>query len=187
MSESDLQPFVLVGGTALALQLGHRISFDLDLFGYPGSMDIPMISGLLNQYGEVEQLNASKNIFSARVDDIKVDFVRYAYPLLLPFLEIEGIRMASLRDIAAMKLAAITGRGRKRDFTDLFFLLKKFSLEEMLNFHQQKYPDGNRFLVLKSLNYFTDAEEDEDLVLLQSADWPEVKKTIESAVNKMYG
>jgi predicted nucleotidyltransferase component of viral defense system len=145
-----------------------------------------MISGVLQGYGDVEQLAVSKNIFSARVSNVKVDFVRYRYPLLSSPTTTEGIRLVSLQDIAAMKLAAITGRGRKRDFTDLYFLMKQFALAEILDFYEQKYPDGNRFLVLKSLNYFTDAEPDEAPTLFKDADWPTVKKTIENEVKKIY-
>lgn len=186
MSEADLVPFNLVGGTALALQIGHRVSVDLDLFGYPENLNIPLIASLLSDYGHVEELTASRNIFSVKVNGVKVDFVRYRYSLLAPLSVEEGIRLVSLQDIAAMKLAAITGRGRKRDFTDLFFLMQQISLPDMLDLYEKKYPDGNRFLVLKSLNYFADAEEDEDLTLLQEADWPTVKKAIETAVKQIY-
>ena len=185
MAERDLMPFNLVGGTSLSLQIGHRLSIDLDLFGYPDMLNIPMISSLLLDYGTVEQLVASKNIYSARVKDVKVDFVRYQYPLLEPITLKEGIRLASLKDIAAMKLAAIAGRGRKKDFADLYFLLKHFALPEMLDFYSTKYADGNRFLVLKSLNYFEDAEEDDDLVLIKKTTWTNIKKTIEKEVKML--
>lgn len=186
MSETDLAPFTLVGGTALSLQIGHRMSFDLDLFGFPEMLDIPKISSLLMDYGELEQLTASRNIYSVKVNGIKVDFVRYKYDWLSDVQTRQHIRLAGLEDIAAMKISAITGRGRKRDFTDLYFLIKQFSLSQILGFYEQKYPDGNRFLVMKSLLYFADAEEDEDPVLFQPADWAIVKKTIEEEVRKLY-
>ena len=185
MAEPDLLDFTLVGGTALSLRIGHRRSYDLDLFGFPDTLNIPMISALLLDYGPVEPQTASKNIFSALVSGIKVDFVRYQYPFLHPFTTEEGIRLASLEDIAAMKLAAITGRGRKRDFSDIYFLLNHFSLTEMLDLFSQKYPDGNRFLVVKSLNYFEDAEEDGDPVFLQKTDWKTIKATIDKEVNSL--
>jgi len=185
MSEPDLQDFTLVGGTALSLRIGHRQSYDLDLFGFPEALNIPMISALLLDYGAVEMQTASKNIFSALVNGIKVDFVRYQYPLIHPFSVEEGIRLASLEDIAAMKLAAITGRGRKRDFSDIYFLLKHFSLAEMLDLFVKKYPDGNRFLTIKSLNYFEDAEEDKDPVFLHQADWKTIRSTIDKEVKTL--
>ncbi|NUQ23108.1 MAG: nucleotidyl transferase AbiEii/AbiGii toxin family protein [Saprospiraceae bacterium] len=186
MTESDLSPFTLVGGTALSLQIGHRKSFDLDLFGFPEVLDIPKIASLLMDYGELEQLTASRNIYSVKVSGIKVDFVRYQYAWLSEVQIQQNIRFAGLEDIAAMKLSAITGRGRKRDFTDLYFLLKQFSLAQILAFYEKKYPDGNRFLVMKSLLYFADAEEDENPVLLEAVDWTTVQKTIEEEVRKLY-
>jgi len=82
-------------------------------------------------------------------------------------------------------MAAITGRGRKRDFSDIYFLLKYFSLAEMLDMFTQKYPDSNRFLVVKSLNYFEDAEEDEDPVFFQQADWKTIRKTLDKEVKTL--
>jgi hypothetical protein len=186
MAEPHLSSFNLVGGTALSLQIGHRKSIDLDFFGFPDELDIPLISNLLQEYGSLEQLTAAKNIFSVRVNEIKVDFVRYRYAWLKPIHTKDGIRLATLEDIAAMKLSAITGRGRKKDFADLYFLLKHFSLREMVDFYEKKYPDGNMFLLAKSLNYFEDAEEDEDLVLFKKGDWPTMKQTIEKEVKKLF-
>lgn len=77
-----------------------------------------------------------------------------------------------------MKLAAITGRGAKKDFTDLYFLLKEFSLDEMINLYEEKYADGSTFMVLKSLVYFEDAEEDEMPEMLIPASWKTIKQTI---------
>lgn len=185
MSEPDLQDFSLVGGTALSLRIGHRQSYDLDLFGFPDALNIPMISAILLDYGTVEPQTTSKNIFSTLVNGIKVDFVRYQYPWLRPISSEGGIRLASLEDIAAMKMAAITGRGRKRDFSDIFFLLKHFSLAEMLELFLQKYPDGNRFLVVKSLNYFDDAEGDDDPVFLQPAEWTSIRNAIDKEVKTL--
>jgi len=85
-----------------------------------------------------------------------------------------------------MKIAAITGRGRKRDFTDLFFLMKHFTLPELLSFYNKKYPDGNEFMAARSLTYFVDADEDEPLSLFREADWPTVKNTLETAVRDFY-
>ncbi len=186
MAEPDLAPFNLVGGTALSLRIGHRQSYDLDLFGYPDALNIPMISSLLLDYGTFEVQTASKNIFSAWVDGIKVDFVRYQYQLLQPVSIEDGIRLVSLEDIAAMKLAAVTGRGRKRDFSDIYFLLNHFALPEMIDLYLKKYPDSNRFLLIKSLDYFEDAAEDSDPVFLQKADWPSIKKTISQEVHKLF-
>lgn len=185
MAEPEFTPFRLVGGTALALQIGHRVSIDLDFFGQPDELNIPLINNLLAEYGSLELLTASKNILSVRLNDVKVDFVRYNYPWLEAAIETEGLRLASLADIAAMKLAAITGRGRRRDFTDLYFLLNTFTLREMLNFYERKFPDGNTFLVLKSLAYFEDAEDDQILNMLQPVKWETIKQKIVAETTKL--
>lgn len=185
MALPQLEGFNLAGGTALALQIGHRKSFDLDFFGNR-PFEYGEIEELIAPLGSVKPIQQSKNILILKVNDVKVDFVNYRYPLLGEVNRAEGLRLLSLMDIGAMKLAAITGRGRKRDFTDLFFLMKHFSLKELVGFYNQKYPDSNELLVARSLAYFADAEEDEDLTLLQEADWPTVKKAIETAVKQIY-
>lgn len=109
---------------------------------------------------------------------MKIDFVTYNYSLLQPIQNIERIRLVSLRDIAAMKLNAIAGRGSKKDFIDLFFLLKQFSLSEMLGFYNDKYIDGSEFMVRKSIGYFEDADREETPVIYDNITWVEMKKYI---------
>ena len=157
MSEELFSEFNLVGGTSLALQLGHRNSIDIDLFGIQ-EIDQILFEDKLREFGKVEISQASKNILITKINDIKVDFVNYKYPLLTDYLVVENIRMLSTRDIAAMKLNAIMGRGSRKDFVDLYFLLEEFSMNEILNFYKQKYADGSEFLVVKSLTYFEDAD-----------------------------
>jgi hypothetical protein len=167
----------LVGGTALALQLGHRISVDLDLFGNIDYEDIDQAK-TFESYNEVVVLKRSANINMLSINNIKVDFVNYSYPWLEePVLE-KGIRLAGRKDIAAMKLAAVTGRGTKKDFVDLYFLFQEFDLGTMIGFYNQKYFDGSDYLVLKSLTYFEDAEKDLDLQMLKEVSWPDIKKFI---------
>lgn len=172
----ELEGFNLAGGTSLALQIGHWLSVDLDLFGVrPFEKD--EILDLAGGLGTVRLMHATKNILVLDINGVKVDFVNYKYPLLREVHQESDIRLVSLPDIGAMKLAAITGRGRKRDFTDLFFLMKQFTLSELLAFYNQKYPYGSEFLIARSLTYFDDADQDESPVLLKNADWLTVKKT----------
>ena len=185
MAVPELSAFNLAGGTALALQIGHRKSVDLDFFG-ARPIDKDEISGLLEQLGDIQILQSSRNILIFNINGVKVDFVNYKYPWLEEIKQIENIRLASLADIGAMKLNAIIGRGKKRDFTDLYFLLKRFTLTELFKFYREKYPDGNEFLVLRSLTYFGDAEEDNELELFEPADWSDVKVCIESEVRKIF-
>jgi hypothetical protein len=92
----------------------------------------------------------------------------------------------SIPDIAAMKLAVIAGHGQKRDFIDIFFLLKKYSLPDLMNFYNRKYPDGSELMIARSLTYFDDADKDENVVLLKKAEWKSVKEKIKQAVRKTY-
>ncbi len=167
----------LVGGTSLALQIGHRKSIDLDLFGR-FQFDEYHLSSILGQFDSVKLLNKTANIKTFLLNDIKVDFVNYPYNWLEPCLLINGIRLATIKDIAAMKLSAITGRGTKKDFIDIFSLFDYFSLAEMLQFYRDKFPDGAEFLVLKSLTYFEDAEIEQIPFMLNEIDWEAVKSKI---------
>lgn len=172
----------LVGGTALALQLGHRKSIDLDLFGEINFENIDQHKAF-SHFRKVEQLKKSKNINIFSINDVKVDFVNYSYPWLQNQLRLDGIRLAGIEDIAAMKLAAITGRGSRKDFIDLYFLFQKFNLNELLDFYKKKYFDGSEYLVLKSLTYFTDAENDIDVEMIEDISWGKIKAKILEAVN----
>lgn len=185
MSLPELNAFNLVGGTSLALQIGHRISVDLDLFGNR-PFEVQEILDLMQPLGDVKAMSQSKHILILNINGIKVDFVNYRYPLIHDIKLVDNIRLASIADIAAMKLAAIAGRGRKRDFTDIFFLLKYFSLSDIIGFYNAKYADGNEMIVVRSLTYFGDADYDEDMQLLKKADWQTVKNKILKEVNKLY-
>lgn len=167
----------LVGGTALALQLGHRKSIDLDFFGNIDFQDV-YTANTFADFDKVVILKSSKNINIFNIDDIKVDFVNYNYPWLQEVLTINGIRLAGIEDIAAMKLAAITGRGSRKDFIDIYFLLQKYKLEEIIDFYNNKYFDGSMYMVLKSLTYFEDAEKDHDIQMIHKLSWNQVKDYI---------
>lgn len=183
MQEPLLNDFYLVGGTALSLQIGHRISVDIDLFTNE-LFDSTFLSAELKQKYNFKQ-NLDKGYFlQGQIEGIKVDILKYPYKPLNPIIEIESVRMVVLADIASMKLAAIINRGRKRDFIDLFFLLEKFSLKQIIEWYQQKY-DAEIFMLLQSLVYFDDADGDIDLNMIVSLDWENVKEEITTEV-KMY-
>jgi hypothetical protein len=172
----------LVGGTALAMQLGHRTSVDLDLFG-----DVYVDSESLKIAFEKQHLpsvvtQTSTHIFQFLIHSVQVDVVAYPYPWLEDPVVGDGFVLAGLSDIAAMKLSAVTNRGTKKDFVDLFFLLNSFTLDEMLNLYKAKYPDGAIFNVIKSLAYFNDAEADPMPRMLAPCQWNQVKQTIANSV-----
>jgi len=183
MCFDDFLNMRLVGGTALALQIGHRKSIDLDLFG-DIDFDNVNTAKVFADFNNTIILKRSKNINIFSIDDIKVDFVNYSYPWLQKPLLLDGIRLAGIEDIAAMKLAAITGRGSRKDFIDLYFLLQKYNLKEMLRFYRNKYFDGSEYLVLKSLTYFADAENDIEVETIKDISWFKIKTYILDIVDK---
>ena len=176
----------LVGGTALALQLGHRVSVDLDIFGkwnYSEGLD-----AALSTVGHVVRESGSQNGKMAfyYVDDVKVDCVSYEmYNWLDPAVEEEGVRLAAVRDIAAMKINAVTNRGTRKDFVDVARLLEDHSLDEIFGWYRMKYPDANPALAMRSLSYFVDAETMPMPRMLVPFDWEEAKDRVRTAVRSM--
>lgn len=167
----------LVGGTSLALQYGHRMSVDLDFFGNIEE-DNTTIQEMLSDIGTLSVLKESKHIKIYLINGIKVDFVHYKYAWISPAIEKDGLRLASPQDIAAMKINAIEGRGTKKDFIDMYFLLQHYSLEDILTFYAKKYPEHSQFRALMSLSYFEDAEEQLMPKMFSDIGWEEMKRFI---------
>ena len=176
----------LVGGTALALQLGHRVSVDLDVFGR-WDYSVDMIS-LLGQVGNVEKQSGTPDgkMQFFFVDDVKVDCVSYdMYEWLEPPVEEGGIRLAGIKDIGAMKINAITNRGTRKDFVDLARLLDDFSLDDIFGWYQAKYPQANPARALRSLSYFVDAEAMPMPQILIDFDWDAAVEKILASVRNL--
>lgn len=172
--------FYLVGGTALSLQIGHRISLDIDLFTRNAFDNGEMLDHLEKNYKFSLQF-IHHNTLKGFIKGIFVDFIRHDYPRIGDPISEEGIIMASLPDIAAMKLNAISGNGtRAKDFVDIYFLLKKYSFGELIDFYKTKYSERNDFHVIKSLTYFDDiiTENWPNMVLKKELNLNAVKKTI---------
>ena len=186
MAMDELKLLRLVGGTALALQMGHRESVDIELFGQHDLEDVDLLRNL-SVFPVLQRLRNSHSIQVFLIQDVKLDIVNYPYPWLDPPVIEQGIRMASARDIAAMKISAITNRGSRKDFVDLYFLMQEFSLEEILDFYMEKFRDANRWLALRSLPYFEDAEMEPMPKMLHDIFWTDVKSTISRAVFDLAG
>lgn len=173
----------LVGGTALALQLGHRVSVDLDVFGkWNYASDL---QSELSKVGRVEKESGtpSGRMGFFYVDGVKVDCVAYdMYPWLEPPVEEAGVRLAGVKDIAAMKVNAITNRGTRKDFVDMARLLEDFSLGDIFSWYQEKYPVANPALAMRSMSYFVDAETMPMPRMLIPFDWEVAKDRIRAAV-----
>lgn len=172
----------LVGGTALALQLGHRKSIDLDFFGTV-DCEAEYLRESIAGIASLTILKESPHIHIYIVDGIKVDIVNYKYPWLDDVVLEQGLRLASINDIAAMKITAIIGRGTKKDFIDIAFLLHHFSLEEILHFYAAKYNDSSVFMAMKSLAYFDDAEADPMPDMFVNQSWQQLKAYILSKIS----
>ncbi len=181
-------PFVshyyLAGGTGLSLYYGHRYSFDLDFFSQTPEKPIVIASQLKN-LGRLEIVQNDENTFIGFFNEVKISFFLYPYPLIQPIYTFNTIRIASVTDIACMKIDALSSRGTKRDFIDLYTICQSdFSLPTIMQFFEKKYKEVhyNMLHILKSLTYFEDAEKDETPRMLRTIDWKEVKKFFEREV-----
>ena len=186
MARDYLDGFVLVGGTNLALQIGNRESIDLDFFSHNEFGAENLNEVLRKDYQSDEPQVMVGNTLIIDIEGVKVDFIRFKYPFAHPWLNKEGLTLLDLRDTAPMKIDAITGRGRKKDFYDLFFLIQLFSLNQMMEWYDNMYQKVTLFHVWKSLTYFDDAEKDADpFVFDASVTWPRVKEAIRNEVRKL--
>ena len=187
MKAPSLKDYYLVGGTALSLLYGHRISIDLDLFVH-GNIERQIICVELGQLFEgdfsFEENGASWGIFCF-INNIKVDIVKYPHPIIHEPQLIDGIRMYHTDDNVGMKINAILGRGKKKDFWDIAELTKHYSIDQMLALHKQKYPSQMLLISIpQALIYFDDANDSEDPISLNGQTWDGVKETIRKAVRE---
>ncbi len=171
--------FYLAGGTGLALQLGHRKSIDLDFFS-PEFPKIPLLLEKLKPLAPIV-IGQSDGTLDLVIDKVKVTFLSYKYPLLEDTFDFQGVRIAKKLDIGCMKLAAISSRGAKKDFADMYFLIKEYPLADILAAFERKFTGVTyqRLHLLKSLVYFADAEKDPEPEYLQPVSWEQIKRRLE--------
>ena len=187
MQIHDLNQFSLVGGTALSLKYGHRLSVDLDLFSDQEMNKDLLIDFLKKKYTDrfiIENTQAKWGIFRY-IDNIKIDIVQYPHSLIGKIENIESIRLYHDKDLMAMKIQAILGRGKKKDFWDIAELLEHYSIQEMMTCHKAKYP--NQMLgisIPQALTYFVDADDSEDPITIKPMTWEEVKSNISNKVRE---
>lgn len=151
----------MAGGTALALQLGHRTSLDFDFYTKEHFETERILAGIQSNFAQVKVENVAKDTLILGLDDVSFSLFYYPYSLIKPLVKFEGIYIASIEDIAAMKMIAISMRGKRRDFIDAFYLLKRFSLDEIIRLTLKKYPNYQPLVILKGLIFFADAEDEE--------------------------
>jgi predicted nucleotidyltransferase component of viral defense system len=186
MEIQSLKPFSLVGGTALSLRYGHRSSVDLDLFLHE-KFDFKNIENeLKNVFGsDFDYESGHKNIgIFCYIQKIKVDIVYFPHQPIEKIEEVDNIRMYSSADISAMKIQAILGRARKKDFWDLHELLQHYPLQQLIDWHKQKYPSQMLAISIpNAITYFAEAEESETPVSFKNQTWEKIKKEISKSVS----
>jgi len=194
MRESKFDDFRLVGGTSLSLQLGHRESVDIDLFTDTpyGTLDFNSIDSYLeNQFPYVDYIRdlfpgmgKSYLIGQDRNNAIKLD-VFHTDEFINPTKVVDGIRLASIEEIIAMKLEVIQNEGRKKDFWDIHELLSSYRIDDMLKLHEKRYPYGhNRELLLDNFTNFERADDDFDPICLKGKVWAFIKEDIQGHMDK---
>ncbi len=185
-----IQVFYLAGGSAVALQLGHRVSVDLDLFT-PDAYDPVALMSRLERLGQVAVQQQGEGTWVGLLEGTRISFFHYAYPLLTPLATYRGLRIASLLDIALMKITAISQRGRRRDFVDLYFICRKLDLklDDLLKRIPEKYASLSypSYHLLRSLAYFDDAERDPPLRMLARYNWNRIKSFFQEQVRELMG
>jgi len=173
----QLQAWTLAGGTGLALRLGHRVSKDFDFFRTEG-MSADSLHSLFRRMGEYETLQEASNTLTVLVSGTTLSFFQVPDPFLFPPTPYRCFFLADLRDIALMKLAAISGRGSRKDFVDLYTCLRSGArLQGFFDLLPRKYGAGraNIYHILKSLTYFEDAEQEPMPAMLEPFNWEECK------------
>jgi len=190
MSDERLDGFVLVGGTALSLQMGHRISVDLDLF-VNNDFEAEALREYLERNYHLETDYLAFATVKGEIGGVQVDCIAHSYPWIRPFIEEDGIRLASMEDICAMKLNAIAGNGtRIKDFVDVAYLSSLFSLRQMLSFYEEKY-HANPLMPLKGIVYFDDVNKTAPVKMTNGKplDWKIIEKRLlamEKYPNKIF-
>lgn len=171
--------FYLAGGTALSLQIGHRLSVDLDFFS--PTEDIPTIrTGLEKALAPLNATLADSSwgnlVYLAK--NVRVGFYGYGYPLVAPLIKTKEARLASIEDIALMKLDALLSRSARKDFYDLYFICQSIPLRQIFDHAPKKYPSVRDFeaQATKRLVYFENAEVEANPSMLHQVDWQTVKE-----------
>lgn len=186
MAIPELDGFYLVGGTALALMYGHRLSLDLDLFSSVEFEPQKLVPILEKKYSGFTYNNVHNSVgLFGFIDDVKVDFVRYHYyPLIDDLVVLDGIRLSGIHDLMAMKVAAILKRGVKKDFWDIAEIINRYSIEQVIDAYNHKFPNQQMLISIpQALIYFDDADASEDPVSKKGQTWDSVKKTIRKQVD----
>lgn len=185
----EFPQFYLGGGTALALQIGHRVSVDFDLFSREEiSPDlIKKIKEIFKEF-KIKLILDHPEQLSVKIDNTKIDFVKYDFPLVLDLIEIKGVKLIQVPEIALMKAYTLSSRGTLKDYLDLYFILKEehTTLKEIKELSEKKYGDDFNFrLFLEQLVYLEDIEEEEIEFLREKIDKKKIKEFFEEKIREL--
>jgi len=183
MHDETLTPFCLVGGTALALYMGHRKSVDIDLFSQQ-LLDVNELERHLMHTYDFQTIRISNATLIGQINDVKVDCIMYPYPLVEPVQKCDEIRIFSIPDIAAMKLTAISQSGKRlKDFVDVAFLSSRMSLDTMMIAFEKKYPKTSVMSAVRGLTYYDDIDFSAEIDLTDGTfRWKIVEKRLKEMI-----
>ena len=180
--------FYLAGGTSLALQIGHRTSLDFDFYTKK-EFELPRLREEFDKrFKKVREIHVAEGTLILDIEGIELSFFKYPYKLVKPCSILKDVNLASVEDIAAMKILAISQRGKRRDFIDIYFLIQKFGLKKIMEFTKEKYSMFNIYVGLQGLSYFKDADEDLEVDrfrLFEKISWGKIKNYIVKEVNEV--
>lgn len=180
---------ILAGGTALALHIGHRISIDLDFFTVSDFFTERIFSKIRSKGYIFRLISEGDGHFLIEVDGIKISMFKYEYPFIEKPVMYEGIKVAGILDIASMKVIAISQRGTKRDFVDLYFILQDIPFHKIAEYMVRRFGKEriNSTHIGKSFVYFSDAESHPEPEFLKGKDvsWDRVKESFRNHVRQI--
>lgn len=179
--------FYLAGGTSLALQIGHRTSLDFDFYTKKEFEPPRLREEFDKRFKKVREIHVAEGTLILDIEGIELSFFKYPYKLVKPCLKLEDVNLASVEDIAAMKILAISQRGKRRDFIDIYFLIQKFGLKKIMELTKEKYSMFNIYVGLQGLSYFKDADEDFEVDrfrLFEKISWGKIKNYIVKEVSE---
>ncbi len=175
----------LAGGTALALQVGHRTSVHFDFYTNQHFKKSTLLKIFKNNLKNlsIKVLRDVDDTFEIQINNLHLSCFYYPYSLVGKLVNIKGIQLASIEDISAMKVVAISQRGRQRDFIDIYYLINKLGLDKIISITEKKYPELDRYNALRGLLYFSDADKDREISRIKTSkdiSWQKIKKFIQN-------
>ncbi len=177
--------FRLCGGTALALQVGHRISVDADFVSEKNFNTGDLIAEIGKQFTNVSDVNTGTHGVFMKINNTKVDFLTWNIPFIHPSVMVDGIAMVRREEIIAMILFAILQRGEKKDYMDIASILDHFNLEQMISFYSERHIGSDSLNILKYLSSTADIENQPEPIMMNGLTWITWKKKINDAVQEI--